>query len=168
MKVKILTNSLASTDEMAVESGYMKYRKPLLEKGVELYELRPDSDKQESKIRTKYTGASGGGLHAKYYIFDRKAVFIGSRNLDNRSNRINTEIGIFVESPEVASFAAQIFDGTTKPQYAYKLSLSDDGHVVWTAQDDGKVITYDHEPKTTFWQRFSADILSVVVPESEL
>jgi cardiolipin synthase C len=168
IKVKVLTNSLASTDELSVEAGYTKYRKPLIEKGVELFELRSDSDRQEASIRTKYTGSSGGGLHAKYYVFDRKAAFIGSRNLDNRSNRINTEIGIFVESPEIAAYAAHIFDAGTVPENAYRLRLSKDGNVEWITQENGKEVIYDNEPNTTFWQRLGADLLAIFIPESEL
>jgi cardiolipin synthase C len=168
MRVRIATNSLASTDVISVHSGYAKYRKELLENGVELYEMRADPEEKGKEARRKALGSYRGSLHAKIYIFDRKAVFIGSRNLDARSRQINTEIGIFVQSPEIASQAAMIFELTTIPLYCFKLGLTDDSRLVWTTVENGKEVKYYHEPMTSFWRRFSAGFISIFVPESQL
>ena len=168
MKIKVLTNSLASTDEPAVYAGYEKYRKPLIEMGVELYELRAMPTKDYEKERKKNIGTSGGELHAKFYVFDRKAAFVGSRNLDNRSNRINTEVGIFVESPEIAGQLGIIFDVTTTPKNCFKLSMTKDSKLVWTGVENGKEVKYYEEPDTTLNQRSAAGFYSVFAPESEL
>jgi putative cardiolipin synthase len=168
MKVRVFTNSLASTDEVAVYGGYSNYRIPLLQKGVELYEMRVDSPQSMKKKRSKVMGTSSGGLHAKFYVFDRKAAFIGSRNLDNRSNRLNTEIGIFVESPEIAGKLGEMFDSVATPQVSYKLGLNKDGKTTWTAEDNGAMVTCEEEPMTSYGLRSSAEFYSVFAPESEL
>ena len=102
IKVRVLTNSLASTDEVPVHSGYARYRKRLLENGVEIYEMKPEAGGKWVETRRRFIGSSKGSLHAKVYIFDKTSVFVGSRNLDPRSRKINTEIGVLIESPEIA------------------------------------------------------------------
>ena len=101
VRVRVLTNSLASNDVLPAHSGYAKTRKQLLESGMELYELRPDTD----AFRPGWSLLSKGSraaLHNKAMVFDREAVFIGSFNLDPRSAWINTEAGLYIESPELA------------------------------------------------------------------
>jgi putative cardiolipin synthase len=99
VRVRVLTNSLASNDMLAAHSGYAKTRRRLLENGMELYELRPDTDAFRSGW-SLLSGRSPAALHAKAMAFDREAVFIGSFNLDPRSAVINTEAGLYIESPE--------------------------------------------------------------------
>lgn len=99
--VTVLTNSLQATDVAAVHSGYVKYRKPLLKAGVKLYELQPNHAVPTTKDRG-LTGSSATSLHAKTFIVDEKRIFIGSFNLDPRSARLNTEMGIVLESPKIA------------------------------------------------------------------
>jgi Phosphatidylserine/phosphatidylglycerophosphate/cardiolipin synthases and related enzymes len=100
VKVKVLTNSLASTDEAAVHAGYSRYRRTLLEGGVQLYELRPAAG-VEQPATSKGT-SSGVSLHAKAIVVDGKLVFIGSMNMDQRSKLLNTEMGIIVDCPALA------------------------------------------------------------------
>ncbi len=168
IKVRITTNSLASTDVISVYSGYARYRKTLLQKGVELYEMRADPEEIGKETRSKIMGSYKGSLHAKFYVFDRKEAFIGSRNLDARSRELNTEIGIFVESPEIAEQAAKMFEVSTMPQYTFKLELSDKSRLVWKTEEDGKEVIYTHSPMTSLWRRFSAGVISIFAPESQL
>jgi putative cardiolipin synthase len=99
VSVRILTNSLASSDVPLVHSGYQAFRVPLLESGVELYEVRPLPGRQSVRGgRFKSPSSSLYALHAKAFVFDRERVFVGSMNLDSRSLRINTEIGLIIES----------------------------------------------------------------------
>jgi len=107
VRVRVLTNSLASNDVVA---AHAKRREQLIENGVELYEYRPDS--RVSKTRA-YRGESKSALHTKAIVFDRESVFIGSFNLDPRSGSINTEAGIYVESPELAEQVAAYMDEGT-------------------------------------------------------
>jgi len=85
VRVRILTNSLSSTDVGIVHSGYMKYREALLRGGVELYELNKKLTREQRKKKKGQEGASKASLHTKSFVFDRKDVFIGSLNLDPRA-----------------------------------------------------------------------------------
>src|SRR6185312_4044325 len=100
VKVRVLTNSAASHDVLPALAGYVNTRKKVLNAGVELYELSPDSDME--RIWSVLAGKSQAALHAKCLVFDRKSVFIGSFNLDPRSTALNTEIGVMIDSPEIA------------------------------------------------------------------
>jgi putative cardiolipin synthase len=103
VKVKILTNSLSSTDVSVVHAGYARYRKPLLRAGIELYELNKKTAKSSRNAFKKGTiGVSETSLHAKTFVVDGKTVFIGSLNLDARSVIQNTEIGVVIHSKEIA------------------------------------------------------------------
>ena len=99
VRVRVLTNSLASNDMLPAHSGYAKTRRRLLENGMELYELRPDTDAFRPGWSLR-SGRSQAALHTKAMVFDGEAVFIGSFNLDPRSAVINTEAGLYIESPE--------------------------------------------------------------------
>ncbi len=125
VRIRILTNSLASNDVPSVHSGYRKYGKAMLRKGVELYEIRPvlePPEEERDKARRRF-GSSGASLHAKTLVFDRRTVFVGSANLDPRSARLNTELGIVVTSPELARQVAAIFETVTRPEYSFRLAL---------------------------------------------
>ena len=89
MHVVVITNSLASTDGVMVHSKYQLYRKPLLEAGIELYEIKPTAGALHERRADSFRGPSGSGsagLHAKTFAFDRRIGFIGSYNLDPRSS----------------------------------------------------------------------------------
>ena len=98
----MLTNSLASHDVPAVNSHYKQWRKPLLEAGVELYEMRSDAAISRCSPTRAPTRAKFMGLHVKAMVIDRERVFIGSMNLDPRSCDINSEMGVIIESPGLA------------------------------------------------------------------
>ncbi len=85
VKVRILTNSLSSTDVGIVHAGYAKHRTTLLRAGVEIYELNKTLNRKERKNIKGDSGLSKASLHAKSYVLDRKNIFIGSPNLDPRS-----------------------------------------------------------------------------------
>ena len=137
----VLTNSLASTDVAAVHAGYRRYRSDLVAAGVRLYERRPSGDKSISK--KVIIGSSRASLHAKTYVFDRKSIFIGSMNLDPRSLNLNTEIGVYCESPAIASQVANDLEARLD-RIAWRVELRTDpagkGRLKWIQTDsDGKV-----------------------------
>jgi putative cardiolipin synthase len=109
VRVRVLTNSLASTDVPAVHAGYAAAREPLLRGGVELYELDAKATPRKTSL-AKVSGSSSASLHAKSFVFDRRQVFIGSLNVDPRSVDHNTEIGLIIDSPEIARRMAEWFD----------------------------------------------------------
>lgn len=173
VSVRILTNSLASTDMSVVHSSYQGSRAPLLERGVELYEVRPVLG--QSVVRGNQLKSPSSGryaLHAKVFVFDRRRLFVGSMNLDQRSLYLNTEIGLIIDSPELARQIALRFADIAQPANSYVLMLSKvDGfgqrHLVWRTLEDGEPTDFDDEPAVTFWQRLKVDMLSLM-PLDEL
>ena len=166
VKVRVLTNSLASNDVVAVHSGYQKYRDDLLENGVEIYEVRPDS-RMEHMRWSGLSEKSRAGLHAKAMIVDGRYVVVGSYNLDPRSADINTELALLVDSPAFAEMIADVFEEGVKPENSYRVTL-EEGRLRWTTSDDGTVRVYTEEPETNWWRRFKADALGILPIHSML
>lgn len=164
--VRILTNSAATNDVMAAHAGYANSRAALIEAGAELYELRPDSSmKREWSIAA---GKSRASLHAKSVIFDRRSVFIGSFNLDPRSTLINTEIGVMIDSPEIARQVADFMDDGVAPGSAFRVTLDRNGDLVWSARTDGALVAFDTDPETSLGQRLVIDVLRLLPIEHQL
>jgi putative cardiolipin synthase len=171
VRVRIITNSLASNDVAIVHSGYSKYRKDMLRAGVELYEMNKKLSKQQRRKKKGRGGSSKASLHAKSFVFDRKHVFIGSLNLDPRAIHHNTEIGVVVASKEIANELAERFDQNIEKE-AFRLELRKDrdgnDKIVWHGLNDGKQEVFNVEPHTSFWQRLGIGFLSILPIESQL
>ena len=171
VRVRILTNSLASNDVGIVHSGYMKYRKKLLQGGVELYELNKKLTREQRKHRKGAEGSSKASLHTKSFVFDLQQVFIGSLNLDPRALVHNTEIGVVMEVPEIAEGMAKWFDENIE-QLAFRLELKkqENGYekLYWHGLENGKQVVYTHEPHTGFWRRIGINFMSLWPIESQL
>ncbi len=160
--VSLLTNSLEATDVPAVHGGYAPYRKALLEHGVKLFELR----RQPGDVETMRSGgphlfrksqslvSSESSLHSKAMIFDRQKVFVGSFNFDPRSVLWNTEVGVLVDSPELAEELRELTLQGMAPSLTYQAKL-EDGKVVWVTEDNGVIHTLYTEPGD-WWRRFNA------------
>ena len=172
VRVKILTNSLSSTDVGLVHAGYSKYRKGLLRMGVELYELNKNLTKKGRKeMKEGSVGHSKSSLHAKSFVFDRERVFIGSFNLDAQSRIQNTEIGVVFESSDIANRMAEGFDQKIN-QAAFRLELKtyENGSekILWHGLVDGEQSVFKVDPYTGFWKRFGIGFLRVLPIESLL
>ncbi len=168
VRVRVLTNSLAANDVALVHAGYMRYREDLLRGGVELYEYRADADQVARRERgIEHIGASRASLHGKFFGFDKTHIFIGSFNLDGRSTRLNTELGVYYASPQQALKLSEGFDSLAI-RIAYRLSLDESGGLRWTTLNEGVETSIDHEPDTSGWMRFKTKLLSWIVPESQL
>jgi putative cardiolipin synthase len=160
--VRVLTNSLAATDVWLVHSGYMKYRRPLLERGVRMYELRPEAAGSTGRRASGLImGSSRASLHAKTFVFDRTSVFIGSVNLDPRSLEQNTEVGVLVNSPELAGEVAALFERWASPALAYEVTRGENGGLVWTGG-------FTTEPGAGFWRPLGAKLFSLLPIDSLL
>jgi putative cardiolipin synthase len=166
LTVRILTNSLESAPDLVAQSGYLRFRKPLLADGAELYEVRSLLGSARGSGQTTTVSRYGNyGLHAKLYVFDREQLFIGSMNFDQRSLRLNTETGLIIDSPELAQQTALRFDAMTRPENSYALALAPVGtghhqHLVWRTQEAGQSVVYTQEPARSAWQRFKLRLLS--------
>ena len=162
VNVRILTNALEATDVAAVHAGYAKWRKPLLQAGVTLYESRRSWDENDAREKTGRFGSSASSLHAKTFAVDDQRIFVGSFNFDPRSIDLNTEMGLVIDSPVLAGKLGQAMRGTI-PQRAYQVLLKPDGSLYWIARDaNGGITRYDTEPGTSVWKRMGVSILSVL------
>jgi putative cardiolipin synthase len=163
VQLRILTNSLAATDVGAVHAGYAKRRAPLLRGGAKLYELKPDARLAAGTPRSdgsRRTGSSSASLHAKTFSVDRHRVFVGSFNLDPRSVALNTEIGVVIESPELAAAVSDGLDSNAERR-AYEVRLAPDGHgLEWIERTAQGEVRYDTEPKTSWFKRFGVKLMS--------
>jgi putative cardiolipin synthase len=118
--------------------------------------------------KTLLSGDSRASLHTKTAVFDREAFFIGSFNFDPRSANINTEMGIYVENPELASQLIAHLDEGVTPANSYLLQLDEEGNLIWVTEENGEEVVYDYDPQTTFYQRFMADVMRLLPIESQL
>ena len=139
----------------------------MLKAGVRIYEVSPSLSRRSGKLGN--FGRSLGRLHAKAATMDRKIIFIGSLNLDARSARANTEMGLVIDSPELAQTASQLFRGGLVTG-AYKLRLTADGeHIEWVETDaDGKQTVHTTEPDDDAWLRLKLWLLSPFVSDELL
>jgi putative cardiolipin synthase len=164
IRIVILTNSLATNNHTSVFSAYQKYRKGMLQAGVELYEARGDA--------AKTVNADGDveleqlTLHTKGVLIDRERIFAGSLNLDPRSIDINTEMGLLIDSPELTQLLVANVEQNI-PKIAYRLQLDENDKITWHATIDGKEVVETKEPQTSGWQRFKAWFLRIA-PENQL
>ncbi|NWA04330.1 phospholipase D family protein [Pseudomonas gingeri] len=156
--VSLLTNSLEATDVPAVHGGYAPYRKALLAHGVKLFELRRQpGDRGGSGPHLFHSGSSKGSdssLHSKAMIFDRQKSFIGSFNFDPRSVLWNTEVGVLVDSPELAEHVRALALQGMAPALSYEPRL-EAGQLVWVTEDNGQIHILHREPGS-WWRRFNA------------
>lgn len=164
VEVIVITNSLAANNQFTVHGGYAPSRKPLLEAGVRIYEVRPDAD----VAGTEFIDASGAKatLHTKAFIVDDKEVFIGSFNFDPRSADLNTELGVIIRDPELALIYTVLVQDKLQDQ-TFEVFLNEDGKLRWRGYDDGEEIIYDKEPETTWFERTKA-WFARIIPKSQL
>ena len=173
VRIRILTNSLESAPELSAHSGYMHYRTELLKEGVELYEARSRlGSTRGSGESTKISRYGNYALHAKLYVLDRQRLFIGSMNLDQRSRRLNTEIGLIIDSPELAQETAKRFEAMTLPENSYAVVLPPDPQhstqLTWRTVENGAPVEYTKEPAKHAWQRAEVKFLSLLPMDNEL
>ena len=164
IEVTVITNSLAANNQFTVHGGYAPSRKPLLEGGVQIYEVRPDADVRG----TEFIDASGATatLHTKSFVVDEEELFIGSFNFDPRSANINTELGVIIYDPETALIYSTFIDEALASQ-TYEVFLNEKGKVRWRGYENGEEVIFEKEPQTTWGQRFMAGFARII-PKSQL
>jgi len=141
-RVRILTNSLASTNQPLAHTFYAPSRRELLAAGAELYELRPDA---WSHVHHRSPGSRSRklGLHAKAAVFGTDHVLVGSMNLDPRSMELNTELGVLIEGRELAQWVRRCLDRELAARNAWRVELDADRGLRWSTL--GGVL--DEEPE---------------------
>lgn len=165
--ISLLTNSLSSNDEPFASAAYARYRVPMLKLGVEIDEVDASQLKQLA-MRTTGVGIEEASLdhpkastgtstlslrnavgrsHAKLLVIDHRKSFVGSMNMDLRSSRLNTELGLIVDSPALAKDIFGLIDGA-RAMGTYHLRLLKPGdQLQWVSTDNGAEKIYNHEPE---------------------
>ena len=166
VSIAVLTNSLAATDVPSVHAGYARYRLELLKADVEIYELSPTRIQKNERLMLP--GASVGRLHAKTAVIDRSVVYIGSMNLDPRSESTNTELGLVAECPELAREVIRVIT-ISKLKSSYQVRRGLNGQSLeWVATEDQGDVVFTSEPEVTPFMRFKSKLFSPFVPEQLL
>jgi len=165
VSIKILTGSMGSNNHTAAHSHYKKYRRPILATGAELFEFRYDpspvvrANSELPPIRSKFIS-----LHIKSLVGDRKRCFIGSLNLDPRAIEINTENGLYIQSPALCRQLAEQFDVLTAPENAWRVYIDEKDRLRW--KSDAGVVSI--QPARSFWQRISDFFFRLLPIEGQL
>lgn len=171
VRVRVLTNSLASAEMLPVgHAGYSRHRAALARTGVELHELRPAADETP---RWRHPARwSGGTLHTKAFVIDRRHVVVGSMNLDPRSRDTNTEIALLLESAALGQALGQLFDEAAHPERSWRVRWIEPTtgvpYLRWQAEDRGTPVQADHEPQAGLWRRALSRLLRTIAPEELL
>lgn len=162
VKVKILTNSFNATDVAAVHAGYAQWRVPLLQAGVEIYELKAIASEEDRENKLwRARSQSSTSLHAKAFAVDDHSVFIGSYNVDPRSANINTEMGVLIEDAELAHQLHNDIGDDLLPM-AYKVILTKQGRLKWQTQENNQIINLDKEPHIDFTDSLWINMMSIL------
>jgi putative cardiolipin synthase len=165
VEITVVTNSLASNNHTVSHSGYAAIRKSMLEMGVNLYEVRASSsvpiDESKGVQDAKRT------LHAKTFTVDRKRLFIGSFNWNQRSLNIDTELGVIIHSPELAASLAERVTSLL-PDRTFEVSLNEKGKLRWKGLENGQEVILTKEPQSGYWRRFNAGFLRMMPIKSQL
>jgi putative cardiolipin synthase len=165
VKVSIITPSMGANNHTAAHSHYKKYRRKILEIGVSLFEMKHDLPAEIRKfsdvppVESKFTC-----LHVKAMVADRERCFVGSLNLDPRAIELNTENGLYIESPDLCSQLADQFDTLMSPKNAWHVYLDKDNQIKWESSSG----TVASQPARHFWQRFSDFFFRLLPIESQI
>ena len=168
VRVVVLTNSLAATDVAAVHTGYARYRRDLLRGGVDLYEMKRKAGSETGRSQLSVTGSSGASLHTKAMIIDGRWVFVGSMNIDPRSANLNTEMGVLLESPELAAQLRTQLDHIIGPEMCYRVVLEEGEGLVWYDRVRGEDRRLEREPDASVGRRVTVTLLRLLPIESQL
>ena len=172
VRMRVLTNSLGSIDQVPAFAGYARYRHLLLSDGVELYELKADA-KSGKRYWAFLASKSRATLHTKAAVYDRKMAWVGSFNSDPRSRKVNTEMGMMIHSRLLAQLVTEFIETGMQPDNSYKLTINERGRdpgerLIWTAEVDGEKVQYDSDPDVPVWLQISVWLLSFLPMEDLL
>ncbi|HEY4373426.1 MAG TPA: phospholipase D family protein, partial [Burkholderiales bacterium] len=174
VEVRLLTNSLPANNEPAAAAGYLHYRKRVLNDGFDLYEERARPGSPRGTHQPVWLSSYGNfGLHTKLYMFDDDRIFVGSMNFDQRSRHLNTELGLLIESHDLATQGLRFFDALAAPENSYHVTLekapgTDGKRIAWHTKENGQALTLYKEPAKDDWQRMKVELLSLLPFDHEL
>ncbi len=163
VRVRILTNSIASNNHLSAHSAYRNHLKQLLIAGTEVHELRADAKDRQRYIVSPVADKSLS-LHAKLMLVDNDTVYVGSANMDPRSLNINTEMGLLINSIQLNSALRQRLDPDFSLRNAWRVTLSDAGQLTWQSDDE----VLNHQPTHSYMRQLEDWVLSLLPIESEM
>jgi len=133
VRVRINTNSLASSDNIQASSGYRNQRDALLKMGLGIYEYKPDPEERRQLIQRAIDAKDKPpvfALHAKTMVVDTKTVYIGTFNVDPRSENLNTEVGVIIHDEALARKVEAAIETDMLPGNSWNAATDDpDQHV---------------------------------------
>ena len=161
--VRVLTNSLAATDVLAVHGAYARYRRALVAAGISLHELKPEPKRRRASL----FGSRTASLHTKAFLIDDEQGFVGSFNLDPRSHSINTEMGLLFRCPHIVAQLRAVFEAEMHPEVSYRLILRH-GKLRWHERLNGKDLEHSSEPNAPLRRLLPARLIAWLPIESQL
>jgi putative cardiolipin synthase len=144
VEIAIVTNSLASTDNLQAYSGYQKQKQRLLELGFKIYEFKPRPGIHRQLIDRHHEQGSKPpifALHAKSLVIDNRITYIGTFNFDPRSANLNTEVGLVIDDERIARQVAQ----------AIRLDMAAENSWEAGIDDDDQQVDFLKRVKATLW-----------------
>jgi len=167
VRVRALTNSLASNDVTANHAAYARRRSRMLESGLEIHELRPDAASCRTLVMNDAACAAPHvfGLHAKTFVLDRSTVYVGSLNLNLRSRYLNAESGMIIESAELAQSVAAAIELNMEPGNSWRVERQPNGALIWRGGDGTE---WHEDPMTPWSRRVIADLIATLPLEKYL
>jgi putative cardiolipin synthase len=164
VRVTVLTNSMAATDEPMVHRAYARYRRAMLDMGVTIHELSPGLIRQTGVFGD--FRSSDGRLHAKVAMADRRWVLVGSMNMDGRSALANTELGLLIDSPALAWELRSLWQ-RAHASSSYRLRRAGNG-IEWVSRDGATEVVQHDEPGADWGLRLRTALLSLLIAEDLL
>ncbi|SEM12874.1 putative cardiolipin synthase [Variovorax sp. YR750] len=174
VRIRVLTNSLASNDAPVAHVGYARHREELLKMGIELYELRSEQasfgnvfgSSGGSSGSAGVSGESRAMLHSKVLVMDGRLLVVGSMNLDLRSQLQNTEIALLIRSNELSRAASeQIERGMRERSWHVELV---DGSLLWRAPEGSGLKDSTTEPDASATLRLLLKLFGPLAPDQLL
>ena len=166
VRVVLMTNALAATDEPLVHRGYSRYRAQMVRLGAELHELSPTLGRQ-AVVRGE-AGSSLGRLHAKLAVIDGRQLLIGSMNMDFRSMRSNTELGLLIDSPGLAAEASRTLQRDRETSTWRLRAGTKASAIEWVATEAEREVVHRNEPDAGWALQLKLNLLSMFVAEEWL
>ena len=170
--VTLVTNTMASNDEPFVSAAYARHRRKMLQMGVQIYEVSPRILRMDTNFDDSFgamLGTSTGRLHAKMMVIDHETTVVGSMNLDFRSSRANTELGLFVDSPELAGDVTSLVDELRSVgTYRMRLGGASGSDVQWVDDEPDGEKVYEAEPEISIATLLEVWLFSPFIEEDLL
>ncbi len=159
----VLTNSLNSNNHVTAHSAYQHHRREVLRIGAKLFETRADA-KDRDRYMQQPVADRILGLHAKLAVLDHERLFIGSANLDPRSLRVNSEIGIVIESRELNRRLRKHLTLDFSERNAWQVESTAEGRMFWVS-DNGRS---EIQPASSFFLRLENAFFGLLPIEGEM